>query len=91
MEKINIQNFKKYYRNVDSNATLACVSYINYVIEGLTKAVTKDYVFITGLGAAFTLNKIKNYNITIQENTSGVYSLADIRLIINALDKVKNN
>jgi hypothetical protein len=24
-------------------------------------------------------------------NTKGIYSLADIRLIINALDKIKNN
>jgi hypothetical protein len=35
MEKIDIQNFKKYYRNNDENGTLARVGHVNAVIEEL--------------------------------------------------------
>lgn len=79
MEKIDIQNFKKYYRNVDGNATLARVGHLNYVIEGLTEeiaeAVTRDYVATTGLAGASGLNKINNYNLTVQGTEFDVYSL----------------
>ena len=79
MEKIDIQNFNKYYRNVDGNGTVARVGHVNYVIEGLTaeiaEAVTRDYVFTTGSGAASTLNKINNYNVTVQGTKGDVYSL----------------
>jgi hypothetical protein len=79
MEKIDIQNFKKYYRNVDGNGTVARVGHLNYVIEGLTEeiaeAVTRDYVGTTGLAAASGLNKINNYKLTVQGTEFDVYSL----------------
>ena len=79
MEKIDIQNFKKYYRNVDGNATLARVGHVNYVIEGLTKeiaeAVTRDYVATTGLAVASSFNKVNNYNVAVNGNELDVYSL----------------
>ena len=71
MEKINIQNFKKYYRNVDGNATLARVGHINYIIE----AVTRDYVATTGLAVASSFNKVNNYNVAVNGNELDVYSL----------------
>jgi hypothetical protein len=79
MEKIDIQNFKKYYRNVDGNATLARVGHLNYVIEGLTEeiaeAVTRDYVATTGLAVSSSFNKVNNYNGTVQGTEFDVYSL----------------
>lgn len=79
MEKIDIQNFKPYYRNVDGNGTVARVGHVNYVIEGLTQeiadAVTRDYVATTGLAAASGLNKINNYNLTVQGTELDVYAL----------------
>ena len=78
MEKIDIQNFKKYYRNVDGNATLARVGHLNYVIEGLTEeiaeAVEQNNILTTGLAAASGFNKINNYTITAQGETYDVYS-----------------
>jgi hypothetical protein len=84
MEKIDIQNFKKYYLNNDGNATLARVGHVNYVIDGLTQkiievinqeVVTRDYVFNLGLGAASSFNKVNNYSLTVQGQTFDVYSL----------------
>lgn len=81
MEKIDIQNFKKYYRNNDGNGTVARVGHVNYVIEGLTaeiaEAVTRDYVFTTGTDATSSFNKINNYSITaaVPSITFDVYSL----------------
>jgi len=37
MEKIDIQNFNKYYLNVDGNATVARVGHVNYVIENVNQ------------------------------------------------------
>jgi hypothetical protein len=78
MEKIDIQNFKKYYRNVDGNATLARVGHLNYVIEGLTEeiaeAVEQNNILTIGLAAASGFNKINNYTITAQGDTYDVYS-----------------
>lgn len=86
MEKIDIQNFKKYHLNNDGNAALARVGHVNYVIDGLTQkitevinqeAVTRDYVLTTGSGAQSTFNKINNYTITtpVPSITLDVYSL----------------
>jgi hypothetical protein len=78
MEKIDIQNFKKYYRNVDGNGTVARVGHLNYVIEGLTEeiaeAVEQNNILTTGLAAASGFNKINNYTITAQGDTYDVYS-----------------
>jgi hypothetical protein len=82
MEKIDIQNFKKYYRNDDGNGTLARVGHVNYVIETLSEeiaeAVTRDYVAETGLTAVSGLNKINNYNVTIQGIELDVYAFQAI-------------
>jgi len=75
MKKIDIQNFKKYYRNVDGNGTVARVGHVNYVIDGLTEDLTRDYVFTTGTDAVSGLNKINNYNITVQGTKFDIYSL----------------
>ena len=37
MEKIDIQNFKKYYRNNDGNGTVARVGHVNNVIENVNQ------------------------------------------------------
>lgn len=39
MEKIDIQNFKKYYQNNDGNATLARVGHVNAVIDTFTEDI----------------------------------------------------
>jgi hypothetical protein len=78
MEKIDIQNFKKYYRNVDGNGTVARVGHLNYVIEGLTEeiaeAVEQNNILTTGLAAVSGFNKINNYTVTGQGQTFDVYS-----------------
>jgi hypothetical protein len=78
MEKIDIQNFNKYYRNVDGNATLARVGHLNYVIEGLTaeiaEAVEQNNILTTGLAAVSGFNKINNYTVTGQGQTFDFYS-----------------
>jgi hypothetical protein len=78
MEKIDIQNFKKYYRNVDGNGTVARVGHLNYVIEGLTEeiaeAVEQNNILTTGLAAVSGFNKINNYTVTAQGDTYDVYS-----------------
>lgn len=56
MEKINVQNFKKYYRNNDENAIVARVGHVNAVIEALNAGgggsglEGTDYVFVSGNG-----------------------------------------
>jgi len=40
MEKIDLQNFKKYYRNNDGNGTLARVGHVNAVIEEVDTKIT---------------------------------------------------
>jgi hypothetical protein len=79
MQKIDIQNFKKYYRNDNGNAVNARVGHVNYVIEKLNEeiaeTVTRNYVAETGLSAASSLNKINNYNVTVQGTKFDVYSL----------------
>jgi len=40
MEKIDIQNFNKYYRKNDGNATLARVGHVNAVIEEVNTKIT---------------------------------------------------
>jgi hypothetical protein len=40
MEKIDIQNFKKYYRNNDGNATVARVGHLNSIIEEVNTKIT---------------------------------------------------
>jgi len=40
MEKIDIQNFKKYYQNNDGNGTVARVGHVNAVIDTFTEDVT---------------------------------------------------
>jgi hypothetical protein len=79
MEKIDIQNFKKYYRNNDGNGTVARVGHLNYVIDGLTaeiaEAVEQNNILTTGLAAASGFNKINNYNLTVQGTELDVYSL----------------
>ena len=79
MEKIDIQNFKKYYRNNDGNGTVARVGHVNYVIDGLTseiaEAVARDYVATTGVAAASSFNKVNNYNVAVNGNELDVYSL----------------
>jgi hypothetical protein len=42
MEKIDIQNFKKYYRNNDGNGTVARVGHVNAVIEELNNLITES-------------------------------------------------
>jgi hypothetical protein len=78
MEKIDIQNFKKYYRNNDGNGTVARVGHLNYVIDGLTaeiaEAVEQNNILTTGLAAASGFNKINNYSVTGQGQTFDVYS-----------------
>lgn len=84
MEKIDIQNFNKYYRNVDGNSTLARVGHVNYVIDGLTQkiievinqeVVTQNNILNLGLAAVSGLNKINNYSITAQGRSYDIYSL----------------
>jgi hypothetical protein len=55
MEKIDIQNFKKYYFNDDGNATLARVGHVNAVIQELNETIenidskiTKPETLVTG-------------------------------------------
>jgi len=56
MEKINVQNFKKYYRNNDENAIVARVGHVNAVIEALNAGgggsglEGTNYVFVSGNG-----------------------------------------
>jgi hypothetical protein len=40
MEKIDVINFKKYYQNDDTNATMARVGHINATIEELNLKIT---------------------------------------------------
>lgn len=75
MEKIDIQNFKKYYRNNDGNSTLARVGHVNAVIDDVTTAITRDYVAEPGTNALSGLNKIENYNVTIQGTKLDIYNL----------------
>jgi hypothetical protein len=70
MKKIDIQNFKKYYRNVDGNATLARVGHINAVIED----ITKNSVLEAGLTAASGLTKIKKSNVTVAGTKFDIYN-----------------
>jgi hypothetical protein len=78
MEKIDIQNFKKYYRNNDGNGTVARVGHVNYVIDGLTaeiaEAVEQNNILTTGLAGVSGFNKVNNYTITGQGDTYDVYS-----------------
>ena len=84
MEKIDIQNFKKYYLNNDGNATLARVGHVNYVIDGLTQKIievinqevdTQNNILTTGTEAESGLNKINNYAISVQGTNFDTYSL----------------
>lgn len=84
MEKIDIQNFKKYHLNNDGNATLARVGHVNYVIDGLTEKIievinqevdTQNNILITGTDSESGLNKINNYAISVQGTKFDTYSL----------------
>lgn len=66
MEKIDIQNFKKYYQNNDGNGTVARVGHVNAVIDDFTEAITRDYVLEQGTFSSSTLEKIKNYTVSSQ-------------------------
>lgn len=74
MEKIDIQNFKKYYQNNDGNGTVARVGHVNAVIDNFTEAITRDYVAELGTFAASSLNKVENYNFSFQGDDYDVYN-----------------
>jgi hypothetical protein len=85
MKFIDIFDLSKYLKRTGDNQT-ARVGHVNYVIKGLTEeiaelteeiaeAVTRDYVAETGIAAVSGLNKINNYNVTVQGTEFDVYSL----------------
>jgi hypothetical protein len=43
MERIDIQNFSKYYRKNDGNATLARVGHVNYLLDLINQITENVY------------------------------------------------
>jgi hypothetical protein len=43
MQKIDIQNFNKYYRKNDGNATLARVGHVNYLLDLINQITENVY------------------------------------------------
>jgi hypothetical protein len=52
MQKIDIQNFNKYYRKNDGNATLARVGHVNYLLDLINQITENVYADNTAALAA---------------------------------------
>ena len=81
MKKIDIQNFNKYYQNVDGNGTVARVGHVNYVIAAVSSdnAVTAIDPVASGNGVPVSTefkvdefvtypSGLQGYKLTVEAN-----------------------